>query len=130
MNIWKMIFGGGNPIKDAGDALDKVFTSDDERLKGQAVLKDLESQLTLGLQKFSTDVWKADMASDSWLSKNIRPMTWLLMTLLLIGVVGTDKWVAFDPAIVNLVKTGWMTITTLYVPARMIDKGLVNWQKK
>lgn len=130
MNIWKMIFGGGNPIKDAGDAFDKVFTSDEERLAGRAVLRDLESQLTLGLQKFSTDVWKADMASDSWLSKNIRPMTWGLMTLLLIGVVGASFKVEMDEAIVNLVKTAWMTITSLYVPARMIDKGLVNWQKK
>ena len=124
------LFGGGNPIKDAMDGLDNLFTSDDERLKGQAILLELEGKFKAAFEEQMTKRWQADMASDSWLSKNIRPGTWALMTVLLVGVVAASFFVPVDAGIKQLVQMAWITITGLYVPAREAGKALVNWQKK
>jgi hypothetical protein len=68
----------------AGKVLDKVIP--DPKAKAQAELAQLqqsgelaklanETELFKAEQQNVTDRWKADMGSDSWLSKNIRPMT-------------------------------------------------------
>lgn len=124
------LFGGGNPIKDAGDSLDKLFTSDEERAQAQAVLAELEGRFEMALQEQFTERWKADMASDSALSKNIRPATWGLLTLLLVVCVAASPWKSLPDAAWTLLTTAWVTITGLYVPAREIGKGIINWRKK
>jgi hypothetical protein len=64
-----------------GKILDKVFP--DPAQAEQAKLKLLEMQQNGELAKIAADTaeqqeitkrWESDMASDSWLSKNIRPM--------------------------------------------------------
>ena len=117
------LFGGSNPIKDFGDAADKMFTTDEERLKFRNELVQLESKLELALHEQYTERWKADMTSDNKLSKNVRPGTWIAITVLLILTVGIDAlWVKVDPATKQLVQMAWITITGLYVPAREIGK--------
>jgi hypothetical protein len=65
--------------------LDKVLPNEEAKTRALAELKKVESEGKLGelnvdLQAYQTeqnnvsDRWKADMSSDSWLSKNIRPM--------------------------------------------------------
>jgi hypothetical protein len=64
-----------------GKILDKVFP--DPAQAEQAKLKLLEMQQNGELAKINADIaeaqeitkrWEADMSSDSWLSKNIRPL--------------------------------------------------------
>ena len=66
--------------------LDKVLPNEEAKTKALAELKKIESDGKLGElnvdlefykteQNNLTDRLKADMGSDSWLSKNIRPMT-------------------------------------------------------
>jgi hypothetical protein len=70
----------------AGKVLDKVIPDPEAKAKAQAELAQLqqsgelaklanETELFKAEQQNVTDRWKADMGSDSWLSKNIRPMT-------------------------------------------------------
>ena len=70
-----------------GDAIDNVVTSDEERLslknELQTLLNNHESSLLSAEASFrheATEFAKSDMASDSVLSKNIRPVTviWLM----------------------------------------------------
>lgn len=46
MGIWSKLFGGGikEPVEAVGNALDKLFTSDDERAQAQAVIERLRQQ--------------------------------------------------------------------------------------
>lgn len=46
MSIWSKLFGGGvkEPVEAVGNALDKLFTSDDERAQAQAVITRLRQQ--------------------------------------------------------------------------------------
>jgi hypothetical protein len=70
----------------AGKILDKVIPDPEAKAKAQAELALLqqngelakmanETELFKAEQQNVTDRWKADMGSDSWLSKNIRPLT-------------------------------------------------------
>lgn len=70
----------------ASKILDKVVPDPEAKAKAQAELAQLqqsgelakmanETELFKAEQQNVTDRWKADMGSDSWLSKNIRPMT-------------------------------------------------------
>ena len=69
----------------AGKILDKFFPDPAQKADAQVKLLELaqsgelakmanETELFKVDQANVTDRWKADMASDSWLSKNIRPM--------------------------------------------------------
>jgi len=66
--------------------LDKVLPNEEAKTRALAELKKIESdgklgELNVDLEAYKTeqnnvsDRWKADMSSDSWLSKNIRPMS-------------------------------------------------------
>jgi len=70
----------------AGKILDKVIPDPEAKAKAQAELALLQqngelakmandTELFKAEQQNVTDRWKSDMGSDSWLSKNIRPLT-------------------------------------------------------
>jgi hypothetical protein len=46
MSVWSKIFGGGmaEPVEAVGNAIDKIFTSDEERLQAAAVMEKLRQQ--------------------------------------------------------------------------------------
>ena len=75
-------------IDSLGEALDRNITSDHERLEIERqikfVLVDLEKAVLKANEVEAEEITKrlqADMASDSWLSKNIRPMTLIFVTV-------------------------------------------------
>jgi hypothetical protein len=70
----------------AGKILDKVIPDPEAKARAQAELALLQqngelakmandTELFKAEQQNVTDRWKSDMGSDSWLSKNIRPLT-------------------------------------------------------
>lgn len=71
------ISAAGNVIEKTGDAINKIGTSDHERLQE-------ENKLEATQQKGATDRLKIDTNSDNILSKNIRPATFGVLTGFLI----------------------------------------------
>ena len=74
--------GAAEVVSEVGDLFDDLFTSDDERLQAKERFATIMNDFTLkqleAANKFESEVTArhaADMASDSWLSKNIRPLT-------------------------------------------------------
>lgn len=76
----------GPLINVAGKVLDRVIPDPEAAAKAKLELASLsqsgelqrlatEAQLVTAEMNNVSDRWKADMASDSWLSKNIRPLT-------------------------------------------------------
>ena len=104
MKLLKTIFGSGaqDLIKDVGGVLDNLSTSKEEKLEAKRKMKELMANYQMEMEKQVTDRWNADMKSDSWLSKNVRPMTLifvLVCTMLLIFIdagainfVVEEKW--------------------------------------
>ena len=77
------------------------------------------------MEKTITDRWKADMNSDSWLSKNIRPMTLaflVISTVLMIFIdAGTIKFTVEDKW-TDLLQIVLITVIGAYFGGRSLEK--------
>ena len=66
-------------IKDVGNVIDKLTTTDEERLAAKQKIQELLEKADQDAQTQITERWKLDMQSDSFLSKNIglyhQPLT-------------------------------------------------------
>ena len=75
------LFGGGaaDLVKNVGGVIDNLHTSKEEKLEAEKQIKDMIMGYEAEMQKQVTERWKVDMASDSWLSKNIRPLVLIFL---------------------------------------------------
>ena len=75
-NILAKLFGtaGGNIAEKISDIIDKHTFSIVEKAQFEKDMEEIFIKAELDLEKEITSRHSADMASDSWLSKNIRPM--------------------------------------------------------
>ena len=121
------ILGGlfGKVIENAEGILDEVITTDEEREAAKAKIKQMLLDSESKMQEQVTARWQADMNSDSWLSKSIRPLVlaWLVVctTLLIFIDAGVimfnveDKWV-------DLLQLVLITVIGAYFGGRSIEK--------
>jgi hypothetical protein len=86
--IFQAITGG--LLKDIGKVIDNLHTSDEERLEAKRKLQELLEQADKEAQDQVTDRWKYDMQSDSFLSKNIRPLVLIFLTVMFTLLAFTD----------------------------------------
>jgi hypothetical protein len=77
--ILQLITGG--LIKDVGKVIDNLTTTDEERLAAKLKIEELLEQADKDAQDQVTARWESDMNSDSFLSKNIRPMVLIYLTI-------------------------------------------------
>ena len=72
-----------------------------------------------------TERWSSDMASDSWLSKNTRPLTLIYLTVATTLYIVLDSMnISFDidAAWVELLKTLLVTVYVAYFGSRGFEK--------
>ena len=127
MSILNKIFSGGakDLVEGVGGVLDNLTTSKEEKLEAKRKMKELMANYQMEMEKQVTDRWNADMKSDSWLSKNVRPMTLifvLVCTMLLIFIdagaisfVVEEKWT-------DLLQLTLITIIGAYFGGRSVEK--------
>ena len=99
--LTKLLSGGAAKlVESVGGVIDNLHTSKDEKLAAELKIKELVASYEAEMQKQVTERWKMDMASDSWLSKNIRPLVLVFLvvsTVLMIFIdAGTIKFVVED----------------------------------
>jgi len=70
----------GGVIKQVGDVIDKLTTTKEEKLEIKNQLQVILEAAESNAQKEVTSRWESDMSSDSFLSKNIRPMVLIYLT--------------------------------------------------
>lgn len=77
-----------------------------------------------------SDRWKADMGSDSWLSKNIRPMTliYILSAYLLFAALSAAG-INVQESYVSLLGQWGMLVMTAYFGGRTVEK-VMEMRKK
>ena len=92
MGILQKVFssGAGKLIKDVGGVLDDLTTSKEEKLAAQHKIKELISNHELEMQRQVTNRWEADMKSDSWLSKNVRPLVLIFLVVSTVLIIFID----------------------------------------
>jgi len=110
MNILGMLTGGGakDLVEGIGGVVDNLHTSEEEKLEANQKIKELVSNYEVEMEKTITERWKVDMNSDSWLSKNIRPMVLIFL------VVATVLMIFIDAGVVQFeVKDTWVDLLQL-----------------
>jgi hypothetical protein len=114
--------------------IDKLIPDPTAKAKAQLELAALEQSGELAKMANETDLYKteqgnlterlkADMDSDSWLSKNIRPMTLVAIllgyfTFAMMSAFGRDA----NPAYVELLGQWGMLIMSFYFGGRTLEK--------
>ena len=121
------LFSGGAAelVKGVGGVIDNLHTSDEEKLAAEAKIKDLVMGYEAEMQKQITERWKMDMNSDSWLSKNIRPLVLIFLvisTVLLIFIdAGAIKFTVQDKW-TDLLQLVLITVIGSYFGGRSLEK--------
>jgi len=91
MGLFDFLSGGaGKLLKGVEGILDKVVTTDKERKQAKLAIKEMFESYELKHQEELTERHKQDMMSDSWLSKNIRPLSLVFSTAVVTLMTFTD----------------------------------------
>ena len=104
------LFSGGaaDLVKSVGGVIDNLHTSKEEKLAAEQKIKELISSYEIEMEKNITERWTMDMKSDSWLSKNIRPLVLIFL------VVSTVLLVFIDAGVISFeVKASWVDLLQL-----------------
>jgi hypothetical protein len=80
----------GSVIKEIGNAVDKLTTTEEEKLEIKKQVQIILEEADKNAQQQVTDRWNADMNSDSWLPKNIRPLVLIFLTFIFSLLAFTD----------------------------------------
>lgn len=88
-----------------------------------ARLREIDCREFEAEQKAVTERWQADMGSDSWLSKNIRPLTLVYILTAYLGMAVADGFgFKIAEAYVNLLGQWGMIVMTAYFGGRTVEK--------
>jgi len=80
----------GGVIKEIGNVIDKLTTTEEEKLEIKKQVQIILEEADNNAQQQVTDRWNADMKSDSWLPKNIRPLVLVFLTFVFSLLAFTD----------------------------------------
>ena len=127
MSILTNIFSSGATelVKGVGGVIDNLHTSEDEKLEAAQKIKELVSNYEVEMEKQITDRWKSDMTSDSWLSKNVRPMVLVFLVVSTVLMIFIDAGaISFDvePKWTDLLQLVLITVIGAYFGGRSLEK--------
>ncbi|MDC0859746.1 hypothetical protein OAP45_02805 [Candidatus Pelagibacter sp.] len=128
--ILQLITGG--LVKDIGDVIDKVTTTDEERLAAKQKIQELLEKADNDAQTQVTERWKLDMQSDSFLSKNIRPLVMVFLTAMFTLLAFTDGNIgqfSIQKEYIPIFQTLLVTVYGAYFVGRTWEKGKSNGKK-
>lgn len=116
----------GGVIKQVGDVIDDLVTTDEERLAAKQKLQEILEQADKEAQQQVTDRWKYDMQSDSFLSKNIRPIVLIYLTIIFTALCFTDGNIGefkIAEAYIPIFQTLLVTVYGAYFVGRSWEKS-------
>ena len=127
MSIIKNLFSSGATelVKSVGGVIDNLHTSKEEKLEAEKQIKDMIMGYEAEMQKQVTERWSMDMKSDSWLSKNIRPLVLIFLVVSTVLLVFIDAGViAFEvkASWVDLLQLVLITVIGAYFGGRSLEK--------
>ena len=127
MSILNKIFSGGTKelVEGVGGVLDNLSTTKEEKLEAQRKIQELVSDYETKMEQNITDRWKADMNSDSWLSKNVRPLVLIFLVVSSVLMIFIDAGtIAFEVEAkwTDLLQLVLITVIGAYFGGRTMEK--------
>ena len=124
--LGKILSGGAaDLVKGVGGVIDNLTTSKEEKLEAERKIKELVSNYEVEMEKTITERWKVDMNSDSWLSKNIRPMVLIFLVVATVLMIFIDAgMLTFEvkDTWVDLLQLVLITVIGAYFGGRSLEK--------
>jgi hypothetical protein len=118
-------FLGGGVVKQVGDVIDNLSTSEEERLEAKRKMEEVLMQAESQAQEQVTRRWEADMKSDNWLSKNIRPLICIFLTSIFVVLSVFDGNIGefvIQESYIPIYQTLLITVYGAYFAGRSIEK--------
>ena len=127
MSILNKIFSTGATelIKGVGGIIDDLTTTEEEKLTAEEKIKDMILGYEGEMQRQVSERWKSDMNSDSWLSKNVRPVTLIFLIICTMLLIFIDAgFLSFDvkDSYVDLLQLVLITVIGAYFGGRSLEK--------
>ena len=127
MGILGKIFSGGASelVNSVGGVLDNLTTTKEEKLDAKRKLKEVILSHEAEMERNITDRWSADMNSDSWLSKNVRPMVLIFLvvsTVLMIFIDAGTIQFTVEEKWTDLLQLVLITVIGAYFGGRSLEK--------
>ena len=117
--------GAADLVKNVGGVIDNLHTSNEEKLEAERKIKEIIANYEVEMEKNITSRWEADLKSDSWLSKNVRPMTLIFLivcTMLLIFIDAGALNFEVKSSWVDLLQLVLITVIGAYFGGRSLEK--------
>ena len=118
-------FLSGGVIEKVGNVIDNLSTSKEEAMVAKKAIKEVMMKAESDAQSQVTKRWEADMKSDNWLSKNIRPLICIFLTAMFVIISifdGNAGGFQIAPAYVPIYQTLLITVYGAYFAGRSIEK--------
>ncbi len=122
--IWQWLTG--SVIKEVGQVIDDLTTTDEERLAAKQKIQELLEKADQDAQAQITERWKLDMQSDSFLSKNIRPLVLIYLTVIFTALSFFDGNIGgfqVDEAYIPIFQSLLITVYGAYFVGRTWEKA-------
>ena len=117
--------GAADLVKSVGGVIDDLHTSGEEKLEAERKIKELVANYEVEMEKNITSRWEADLKSDSWLSKNVRPLVLIFLivcTMLLIFIDAGALNFEVKSSWVDLLQLVLITVIGAYFGGRSLEK--------
>ena len=127
MSILTSMFSGGAAelVKGVGGVINNLHTSKEEKLEAERKIKEVVANYEVEMEKNITARWEADLKSDSWLSKNVRPLVLIFLivcTMLLIFIDAGALNFEVKSTWVDLLQLVLITVIGAYFGGRSLEK--------
>ena len=127
MSILTNLFSGGaaDLVKGVGGVIDNLHTSKEEKLAAEQKIKQLIADHQAKMEQNITDRWSVDMKSDSWLSKNVRPLVLIFLVVCTVLMIFIDAGtIAFtvEEKWTDLLQLVLITVIGAYFGGRSLEK--------
>jgi len=124
MGFFNKLFNSGELVKEVGNTIDKLTTSDQERLQAKKEIKEVLLNYEKSMQEQVTSRWLSDN-NGGLLTKNIRPIALAFLTFMFViisvfsGNIGTFE---IQEEFVPVYQTLLIVIYTAYFGGRSFEK--------
>ena len=133
MGFWKWLTGSaGDLVNSIGTIVDDLVTSDEEKKELKIKLLEEVNNFKVAVLDKQNDYEKEltqrqsnDMKSDSWLSKNVRPLALIFLTVAAVGLMYVTSFTDTKDILtewIDLLKVLLLTVYGFYFSSRAIEK--------
>tara|TARA_R110000772_G_scaffold188120_3_gene299211 strand:+ start:85 stop:540 length:456 start_codon:yes stop_codon:yes gene_type:complete len=124
------VLSGAISASDAISAITKSSISDEDKIKLQTLIYEQQNK---EIEEISNR-WNADSISDSWLSKNVRPMIliWCIVVFTIAGIVDSVETIPFQISSLwnDTFENVMMAVVLAYFGGRTTEKAANLFNKK